>query len=363
MTGSTVVLVGGGHAHALVLAALRGAPFEDAQVILVNPGGTAPYSGMLPGFVAGHYSRASLEIDLVALSAACNARFVDDFAVGLDPDAKILRLKSGAEIPYDLISFDVGITTRMPALEGFSEHGVPAKPLGVFAKKWDAFIEEGGPQSVAVLGGGVAGAELAMAMAFALHSKGQTDTKVHLLDRSEILSELSRPMRARVRRGLAHNGVEVHANTQIDAVTATHILRRDDTPLAADFVVGAAGASAHDWTGDTALDLKDGFIRVNAHLQASDGSVFAVGDCAHMDHAPRPKAGVYAVRQAPVLTANLRAALAGIPLKSYQPQDDYLKLISLGRKSAIGVRGGIPFSGGLVWRLKDWIDRKFMEQF
>jgi selenide,water dikinase len=111
------------------------------------------------------------------------------------------------------------------------------------------------------------------------------------------------------------------------------------------------------------LATQDGFLTVTDRLQTSDPRLFAVGDCAHLAYDPRPKAGVYAVRQAPVLAHNLRAALAGGPMKRYRPQKDYLKLISMGGKTALGDRFGLAFTGGWVWAWKDRIDRKFMSQF
>lgn len=359
VTDKTVVLVGGGHTHALVLVALRAKPLSGARVVLVNPGPVAPYSGMLPGFVAGHYSRDALEIDLNALCESSGVERVDGAAVSLDPHARELRLSDGQALSYDVISFDVGITTQMPGLEGFADNAVPAKPLGTFAARW----AQARPRSVAVIGGGVAGAELVMAMAHARHIAGDGDAEFHLLDRSAILSEVPAPVRSRLQTALMRNKVSCHPDTAIASVSSSGIILQDGSMIEADFVVGAAGAMPHPWLADTGLALYEGSIRVNAKLQASDNAVFAVGDCAHMDHAPRPKAGVYAVRQAPVLTANLRAAVSGGPLQGYNPQDDYLKLISLGRKSALGVYWGRPFSGPLVWRLKDWIDRRFMAQF
>ena len=358
-----VVLVGGGHTHALVLAALRRTPLKGAQVVLVNPGPAAPYSGMLPGFVAGHYTRSALEIDLDALCSSARVTRIDGAAVALDPDARKLVLADGARLDFDVLSFDVGITTRMPALDGFAQHATPAKPLAGFAQRWDIARAADAPLSLAVIGGGVAGAELAMAMAYARRAGGDENVQCHLVDRSDILSEVPPDVRTKLQKALAQNGVQCHAHAAVVSVNATGLQLEGGTQIKADFIVGAAGATPHPWLAQTGLALHQGSVRVDAHLQSSLSGVFAVGDCAHMDHAPRPKAGVYAVRQAPVLTANIRASVAGKPLAPYHPQDDYLKLISLGAKSALGVYKGRPFSGPLVWRLKDWIDRRFMAQF
>ncbi|MEP2891796.1 FAD-dependent oxidoreductase [Tateyamaria sp.] len=361
-TPKSVVLVGGGHAHALVLHALKTAPLAGAHVTVINPGTTAPYSGMLPGFVAGHYTRRELDIDLAALAQKVGATLIDDKAVSMDPNQKLVHLENGAALSYDVASVDVGITSRMDALPGFKEHGVPAKPLGEFSRKWDAFRTSDGPKHVAIIGGGIAGAELAMAMAFAL--RNQTDlVSVRLLDRGQILSANSDKAQSRVRKELSANSVDVMEGVNVIAVTPTGITLADGTTIEANFVVGAAGATPHDWVQNTGLSLQDGFIKVDKTLQSSAQGVFAVGDCAHMTDNPRPKAGVYAVRQAPIVLQNLRNAISGAPLENYDPQSDYLKLVSLGGQRAFGEKRGWGFAGHLVWRLKDKIDRDFMNQF
>jgi len=363
VSAAKVVLVGGGHTHALVLAALRRRPLKEAEVVLVNPGPAAPYSGMLPGFVAGHYTRSGLEIDLDVLCRSAQVTRIDGAAISLDPEARQLVLADGRRLDFDVLSFDVGISTRMPALDGFAQHATPAKPLAGFAHQWADVRAGDTPLSLAVIGGGVAGAELAMAMAYARRVDGDANVQCHLVDRSDILSEVPPDVRAKLQKALARNGVQCHPDTAVASVNAAGLQLKGGGQINADFIVGAAGATPHPWLAQTDLALHQGSVRVDAHLQSSLGGVFAVGDCAHMDHAPRPKAGVYAVRQAPVLTANIRAVVAGKPLAPYHPQDDYLKLISLGAKSALGVYKGRPFSGPLVWRLKDWIDRRFMAQF
>lgn len=361
-TLKSVVLVGGGHAHALVLNALKTTSLSGARVTVINPEKTAPYSGMLPGFVAGHYERAALDIDLAVLAQQVGAQLVEAKAVGMDPLRKVVILEGGAEIGYDLASLDVGITSRMDTLCGFSKYGIPAKPLGPFSQKWDAFRRSGGDKTVAIIGGGIAGAELAMAMAYALRTRREY-VAVKLLDRGEILSANSPKTQMRVRKELFSNNVDVLEDVNVVAVTPEGILLANGIEIAANFVVGAAGGTPHDWLAECGLATRDGFVEVDRTLETSAAGVFAVGDCAHMIHNPRPKAGVYAVRQAPVLLRNLRNSLAGQALKIYAPQSDYLKLVSLGGKRAFGEKMGVAITGHWVWRLKDDIDRKFMTQF
>jgi selenide,water dikinase len=111
-------------------------PVPGVRLTLVSPEATAPYTGMLPGHVAGHYPREALDIDLVRLARFAGARFIPARVVGLDPEAREARLSSGRRVPYDIASLDIGITSHMDGLPGFAEHGVPAKPLGPFAERW-----------------------------------------------------------------------------------------------------------------------------------------------------------------------------------------------------------------------------------
>ncbi len=360
-----LVLVGGGHAHALVLRAWGMNPLPGARLTVINPGPTAPYTGMLPGHVAGHYGRDTLEIDLVKLCRHAGARLILDKAVGFDRARREVMMEGRGPVAYDVASIDVGITAQMD-LPGFADHAIGAKPLDNYAARWRDFRDraakgEVAPQ-VAVIGGGVAGCELAMAMAFALRQAGVAP-QVTVIEAGPEISGVGPRARRRMLAAMADLGVEVRTEARVVEIRADHVVLEGQDAVAAALTVGAAGAYPHAWLGDTDLPLNDGFIEVGPDLGVpGDDALFAVGDCAYMPHAPRPKAGVFAVRAAPILKHNLRAALSGGSRKTWQPQKNYLKLISLGGKSALGEKFGLTFSGPLMWRWKDRIDRAFMDR-
>ena len=354
-----IVLIGGGHTHALVLRSFAMKPIPGARLTLINPGPTAPYSGMLPGHVAGHYARQTLDIDLVRLTRAAGARLILDQAVGIDRSEKRIVLGARPAVSYDLTSIDIGITSDLPEIEGFETFAVPAKPLGPMAERWEAHVARENPGPVVILGGGVAGLELAMACAHRLHGRAH----VTVVDRGSPVQELSPKTRKLLLDALGKNAVQVRPNCQITEIAEDHVVLGDGTTIPAELVIGAAGAKAQSWLGDTGLELENGFVRVDASLRSSDPDIFAAGDCAHMMDDPRPKAGVFAVRQAPVLAENLRAALTNRPSKPYKPQKDYLKLISLGGKKAVADKSGFRIAGSVLWKLKDKIDRDFMAKF
>ena len=351
-----LVLVGGGHTHALVLRRWGMNPLPGVRLTVIDPSPTVAYSGMLPGFVAGHYDRDALSIDLVRLARFASARLILGPATGLDLAARRITVPDRPPVAFDVASIDIGITSAMPDIPGFADQAVPVKPLGPFAAAWtDLLARDDGP-TVAVIGGGVAGAEIAMAMAYRLSGKGT----VHLVERGRALAVLGRAARARTLSALRALGVTLHEDTSVAGVLPDGLRLADGRHLAATFVCGAAGARAHGWLASTGLALHDSHLAVDRYLRTSDPEVFAAGDCAHMTATPRPKAGVFAVRQAPVLFDNLRAALAGSPLRSFVPQRDYLKLVSLGSRQALAEKWGLSFAGPALWRWKDRIDRRFM---
>ena len=359
-----LVFIGGGHSHALVLRKRGMNPLPGASLTLINPGPTAPYTGMLPGYVAGHYKRADLRIDLVRLARFANARLITGAVSGIDLEEKRIHVPGRAPIAYDIASINVGITSDLPNLLGFNDHGTAAKPLGVFARRWThyrALVEtQTASPDIAVIGGGVGGVELAFAMAFSLR---QNAPRLTVIDRSTALPGLTARARKALLDRLDALNITLIENAQVVGVEQSAVVLADGRTIPSAFTVGAAGAQPHPWLTGTQLAHTDGFLDVADTLQTSDSAVFAAGDCVALPD-PRPKAGVFAVREAPVLFHNLRAAMCDhTARRSYRPQRSYLKLISLGSKSAIADKWGGRLAGPWVWRWKDRIDQKFMDQF
>ncbi len=360
-----LVLIGGGHAHALVLRRWGMRPLPGARLTLIDPHPVAPYTGMLPGHVAGHYPLGALEIDLVRLARHAGARIVLGRAAAVDVGAATVEVAGRPPIAWDVLSIDVGITSAMPDLPGFAEHAVPAKPLGRYAAAWDRFVDEvetgEADATVAVIGGGVAGVELAMAMA---HRLRDSSPRVTLIEASEtLLGGAGGPARAALLRHMDRLGIACVTGASVAWVEAGAVVLGDGRRVASALTVGAAGARPLGLAETTGLPLTDGFLDVGPTLQSTgDARVFAAGDCAHMGFASRPKAGVFAVRQAPVLAHNLRAALGGGRLRRYRPQRRYLKLVSTGGRGAVADRFGLALDGGWLWRWKDRIDRRFMDR-
>jgi selenide,water dikinase len=356
-----VVLVGGGHTHALLLRMWGMNPLPGVRLTLINPGPSAPYTGMLPGLIAGHYARDEIMVDLCRLARFAGAEIILDRACGIDPDARLIHLEASAPLAFDLCSVDIGIGSDLPDLPGYAAHGIAAKPLGTYAEAWATFVARRLPAPrLAILGGGIGGVELALASHHRLVQSGG-EPRITVIERSAtILPAIGKAARTTLQRHLAAAGITLRTGLSATALGADHVRLSDGTTLPSDFTLAVAGARPHGWLAQTGLETVNGFLAVGPSLQTSNPAILAVGDCAHMTHAPRPKAGVFAVRQAPILFDNLRALAMNRPLRRYQPQRDYLKLVSTGGKGAVADKFGLRSGGGWLWQLKDRIDRKFM---
>lgn len=362
--------MGGGHSHALALRSLALQSVTGVRTTLVSPARHTPYSGMLPGLVAGHYRFEESHIDLLRLCRWAGVRFVAGRVVALDPQARRLTLRDGSAIAYDVVSIDIGSQPELDAVPGARQHAVPVKPVAGLWQRWQAVYarlqaQPAGARDyrIAVVGGGAGGVELAMAMAARLAGRG---VRVALWCAGPvILQGYNACARRAVQRALARLEVAVQVDARVARVRPGSLLLADGRGADYDELFWCTGAAAAPWVAASGLRTDaSGFLQVRDTLQTvDDDRVFAAGDIAAQVAHPRPKAGVYAVRQAPVLTHNLRAALLGEPLREYRPQRSFLSLVSLGGKRATAARGPCSATGAWVWRWKDRIDRAFMARF
>lgn len=359
-----VVLIGGGHAHALVARMWGMHPLPGARLTIVNPAPAAPYTGMLPGLIAGHYARDEIMIDLIRLGSFAGARVILDRAIGIDRAARLIHLQDRPPLRYDVASIDIGIGSGLPQVPGYAEHGVAAKPLGDYALRWEAFVARALPAPRLVLiGAGVGGVELALASAHRLRKAGATPTITLIQRGPHALPSVGEAARRSLLAELNRAGVQLLTDAEPARIEDGAVTLSDGRRVESDFTLSVAGSRPQAWLAETGLTVQDGFLTVSPTLQTSDPTIFAAGDCIHMPFAPRPKAGVFAVRAAPILSYNLRVALAGGAMRRFRPQRDYLKLVSLGDRRAVADKFGLRTGGAWLWRLKDDIDRRFMAKF
>ncbi|MBU2326759.1 MAG: FAD-dependent oxidoreductase [Alphaproteobacteria bacterium] len=359
--GQSVVLLGGGHAHVEVVRRL-GQLGLGAQISLVSPSRHAPYSGMLPGHVAGEYEFDDFHIDLAQLCARNGVTFIETAAIGIDTHLKKVSLACGDDLAYNLLSIDIGSTPALP--EGISG-GLSVKPISSFTdrlSRLDALVAEGRPLCLAVIGQGVAGVEIAFALRRRFEGR---DIRIALAGRAAgPVPERSRRARLLVERALHAADIAHYPAFDVIAFEDNELTARDGRQLAVDAVVWTTSSGAPAWLRQTGLSLDaGGFIKVDHMLQSvSQPHVFAAGDVASLPD-PRPKAGVFAVRQGPVLAENIHRYLLGRPLTVYRPQRFWLVLISLGYGRAIADKWGMAISGDWVARWKHRTDSRFMQRY
>lgn len=367
-----LVLIGGGHAHVQVVRRWMAKPLANVRLTVATDRADAVYSGMVPGFVAGDYRAHELEIDVVPLARRARARVVLAKALRVDAQTKHVVLAGRAPLSYDVASLDVGSTVRGLDLPGVREHALATRPIRTFVDGLDRRLAEAcegagrEPVRISVVGGGVAGMELAFTLeARVRQTLGHAARVMVVTDGTHVLQGYPERVIAAVLHEAKRRRIRVRRETPVLAVEADAIVVENER-IPSDLTVWATGAAAPALVTHSALPHDDdGFVLTRSTLQV-DGhdDLFAAGDCAALAAHPWvPKAGVYAVREGPILDANLRAHLDGGRLRTYTPQRDFLALLNLGERRALGTKWQRAVSGPWVWRWKDRIDRRFVRRF
>lgn len=361
-----LVLIGGGHAHLSVLEALAAQRPRDVAVTLISPAPRQNYSGMLPGWISGHYALAACQIDLLPLADAAGAQLILDRVVGIDAVRHCVVLADGRHVPYDWLSIDVGSETETSWLEGLGSRLLPVKPLDQFFTRWPeklAGAQAQGTFHLVVVGAGAAGVEIALAAQFALARAG-VEARVDLIASERgVLKSHNRRVQARLLAYAQRAGLSVHFQRAVG--TPDGVRLADGQLMTADLVIAATGARAPAWLQRSSLALDaEGYVLVDPHHRSvSHPNVFAAGDVCARPGSGLARSGVHAVRAGPVLARNLLAVLGGAPLRAYLPRPNSLYLLACGPRHAIASWGPWSAEGAWVWRWKDWIDRRFIRRF
>jgi selenide, water dikinase len=364
-----LVLLGGGHAHVHVLKSFGMKPMPGVRLTLIGRDVETPYSGMIPGFVAGAYSFEECHIDLARLCAWTGARLIHAEATGLDRDNRLVLLKDRPPVSYDLLSIDVGSAPNLDTIPGAAEWATPVKPIADLGRRWLAFVERMtswlGPLRIVVIGGGAGGVELALAIDHRLRGEAKgAELQVTLATKGEILAGQAEAARRRMRAIFQRRGIALLEQSASERIERRAVQLAGGKWLEADAVFVVTEASAAKWFATTGLPLDErGFFVVDDTLLTGDAAIFAVGDCATVLPHRRPKAGVFAVRQGPPLARNLRRVLLGEVAEPFVPQRRYLSLLGTGDGHAVATRNGWAAEGAWVWRWKDHIDRKWMRMY
>ncbi|NND49309.1 MAG: FAD-dependent oxidoreductase, partial [Rhizobiales bacterium] len=364
-----IVLVGGGHSHVEVLRRFAMQPQPGVRLTMIARDVDTPYSGMVPGYFAGHYTREDCHIDLRPLCIAAGARLYHASASGIDPRAQTVEVEGRPPVPYDFLSIDIGSVPDSSILPGAGAHTIPVKPIdrllasvaGIEAE----FERNREAMRIAVIGAGAGGIELTLALHHRLTAGGVAPEFIVLDAAPVILPTHASGARRAIGRTLMARGIEVRLNAPVASVEADRLVLDSGETVAFDHAILVSGASAAPWLAASGLSLDArGFVRIDGTLRSvSHPAIFAAGDIASFDQRPLAKSGVYAVKQGPVLAKNLRRAALGQALVRFRPQRHALALIATGPKHAVASRGPFALSGRYLWNLKDRIDRRFMEKY
>ncbi|KAF5839251.1 hypothetical protein DUNSADRAFT_1285 [Dunaliella salina] len=365
-----LVLVGGGHTHVEVVRSFGMKPMDGVRVTLVTRDVHTPYSGMLPGFVSGFYKYDECHIDLARLSSWAKARLIHVEASGIDTKARRVQFAGRPSIPYDVLSIDIGITPGSEQVPGARQHTIPVKPIDRCHRLEDERAsrkhQQLPPAEITIVCRGhiLAGHTGYAQRAFIgiMRQKG-----IKVIEHRKVVRVDEGMLTVEAPKNGSHmqNGGGAQANGEGHALQQ-QLLQDNDNTVPFDACMLCTQASAAPWLKLTGLPTDpQGFLAINECLQSDGGppEVFAAGDVASCAKHPRPKAGVFAVRQGPPLSANLRRFLSGEPLEPFVPQKSWLSLVTTGDKYCVGTKGWIGLQGAWLWTLKDYIDRAFMRKY
>lgn len=367
-----LVMVGGGHAHVALMPLAQRLVGEGSRVTLVSPDPVHYYSGMGPGMLGGSYTAEESRFPVAELARSAGVDFVQARVSRVHAVDRTLLLSTGAELGYDVLSLNVG-SSIAPTISVDKDAGptvLPVKPIANLLEVQRLLLERGDEGSaVLVAGGGPAAVECAVntrKFVRSISAEADERTSVELLTGSAVLPGFPRGVDRRVRRSLSRQRISVSPGEYVSGVTAEGVATPHRT-IQADLVLQATGVVPSRLFADSGLPTgRDGSLAVNARLQClSHHEIFGAGDCIWFTPRPLSRAGVFAVRQTPVLGHNLSVAMGGPgALRSFAPQRGYMLLLNMGDGTAVFWRSflGVPLTvrGRWAWRLKDRIDRTFM---
>ena len=367
-----IVLLGIGHTNAHVLDMWRRAPLPGARLVCVSSFAAASYSGMLPGTLSGQYPPGRLEIDLRSLAHAARAELVVEPAQDVDMDTQTVRFEDHEPVPFDVLSVGAGSVPNRAGIDAPADAWVPIKPMQTFLMRLYARLQELGRQGpevirVLVIGGGVGGIEISLCLpSYLRRVSGGLRHTITIVDAGQRIGGGLSPRALRKAEALlAARGVEMITGNRVTRIEDREAVCTDGGRIPADLVILAAGAAPPPVVESMTLP-KDprGFLLTRDTLQSTGpANVFAVGDSGTVSGSATPKAGVYAVRQGPVLWRNIGALARGEALTPYEPQHDFLRLLNTGDGKALMDYKGWAARARWCWFLKNYLDSRFMARF
>lgn len=365
--GKHLVLIGGGHAHMMILDNLKTIVDKGIEVTVIGPSAHHYYSGMGPGMLGGRYRPEQIRFATEDVVTKQGGTFIRDRVVKMDPNAKEIFTKAGQTVGYDVVCCNAGSYIPMDTVPGSRDNIYSVKPI---EKLWEAaqklrllFREK--QTRVSIVGGGPSSAEVAGNILELARRINGFKPEVRIFARSRFMSGFPEPVRSRVFSVLKKRGIRIHEQTPVKAVGPGSIQLGSGWTHTTDFIFMATGVRPSTIFEHSGLPVgPDKGLLVNRFLQSvAYPDIFGGGDCISFRERPLAKVGVYAVRQNPVLLNNVMAALEQRPLMPFDPGPGYLLIFNLGCGTGVLKKKGLVFGGKPAFMVKDYIDRRFIKKF
>jgi NADH dehydrogenase FAD-containing subunit len=361
--GKHLILIGGGHAHMETLLHLEEFTHRGNRVTVVSAADYQYYSGMGPGLLGGFYRPPEARFHIRKMAEDRGGVFLQEKVIGLDPEHRRLTLSSGRKLAYDLASFSIGSEVKTGSLDIRCNRVLPVKPIGNLFLARQLLLTSATatdrPQLL-IAGGGPSGVEIAGNL-----RRLQPAARITLIAGRPLLSGLPRPLADRARRSLTQRHIAFREGAKVLSLIKQSALLDDGSSIFYDLAFLAVGLKPPPiFNAAGTATGRNGGLLVNPFLQSvTHPELFGGGDC--IDFQPRElaKIGVYAVREGPLLSRNLQAAVTGSELRAFKPQKKYLLILNLGDGNGLLGRGRWVWHSRLAFLLKDRIDRKFMKRY
>ncbi len=365
-----LILLGGGHSHLSVLKYFAMHPIAGLSVTLVNKNIMSGYSGMMPGYIAGKYNENEIQINLANLCQYANARLIPQEVIGLDTNNQIIKLKNKRNIKYDTLSINIGGEQSLNEINGAKRFAHSIKPISNLINQINLlknYFSDMENAEIVIIGGGAGGIEIALSINNFISSFQKIKNKnITIICRNKnLIPNHNHLTQYNLKQYLIKQNIKFITDDSVIKIMKNKVLTEKGLSIKSNLNLLVTSISPAKWLSSSKLNLTDdGFIKINHYLQTNEyHNIFAAGDISSIENHNLPKAGVYAVRQGPVLAKNLHSHILKKHLIKYKPQTTFLSLIGNGKDFAIASWWKLSISGKLVWVLKDFIDRSFIKKF
>lgn len=357
-----LVLVGGGHAHLHVIKKLKENPIKDVEVILISPSKFQFYSGMFSGYAEGLYGKDQICVDLKELAKASTVTWIQGSVLSIDPKAKTVLTNDGNVVFFDVISFDIGSLTATASSSDKTDNIFQVKPNYLYV---DVIEQVRKAKDLVIVGGGASGIEVSLSLQAWRNANG-INSPLTLVSENRLLKQRRKSVSDKIERIVKDKGVHLIKNECVTRVEKNSVTTSLNNEITFDKLIWLTGPKAHGLFKSSGLPVdKNGFLLVEDTLQVKKYPfIFGAGDCITFRNYPNiDKAGVYAVKEGPILFENIKGYFKSGYGSAFKPQKDYLSILSIGNREGFLLYKGYAFSGKWAWSLKNWIDTKFVKQY